>query len=142
MVSPLAAIAIERKTFEDRLAYQAQHDPLTGLPNRVLFVEFLTLALRAGQRRQSTSAVLFLDLDRFKVVNDSLGHDAGDELMAAAQHAPRAPRVRPGDTVARFGGDEFTVLCDDLVVNDAQGQAIDVAQPAARGDRGAGPAQR
>ncbi len=81
MVSPLAAIAIERKTIEDRLAYQAQHDPLTGLPNRVLFVEFLTLALARAPRRKTTSAVLFLDLDRFKVVNDSLGHDAGDELM-------------------------------------------------------------
>ena len=84
-----------------------------GLPNRVLFVEFLTLALARAQRRQSTSAVLFLDLDRFKVVNDSLGHDAGDELMVKLSTRLCAA-VRPGDTVARFGGDEFTVLCDDL----------------------------
>jgi diguanylate cyclase (GGDEF)-like protein/PAS domain S-box-containing protein len=127
MVSPLAAIAIERKTFEDRLAYQAQHDPLTGLPNRLLFVEFLTLALARSQRRQSTSAVLFLDLDRFKVVNDSLGHDAGDELMVNLSTRLCAA-VRPGDTVARFGGDEFTVLCDDLSPGDARNQAIDVAR--------------
>ncbi len=126
-ISPLAAIAIERKTFEDRLAYQAQHDPLTGLPNRVLFVEFLTLALARARRRQSTSAVLFLDLDRFKIVNDSLGHDAGDELMQQLSTRLVAA-LRPGDTVARFGGDEFTVLCEDLSVNDARGQAIDVAR--------------
>jgi diguanylate cyclase (GGDEF)-like protein/PAS domain S-box-containing protein len=126
-MSPLAAIAIERKTFEDRLAYQAQHDPLTGLPNRVLFVEFLTLALARSQRRQTTSAVLFLDLDRFKNVNDSLGHDAGDELMKQLSTRLCAA-VRPGDTVARFGGDEFTVLCDDLSLTGAREQAIDVAQ--------------
>ncbi len=127
MVSPLAAIAIERKTFEDRLAYQAQHDPLTGLPNRVLFVEFLTLALARAQRRPTTSAVLFLDLDRFKVVNDSLGHDAGDELMVKLSTRLCAA-VRPADTVARFGGDEFTVLCDDLSLTDGRREVIDVAQ--------------
>ncbi len=127
LVSPLAAIAIERRTFEDRLAYQAQHDPLTELPNRVLFVEFLTLALARAPRRQTTSAVLFLDLDRFKVVNDSLGHDAGDELMVMLSTRLCAA-VRPGDTVARFGGDEFTVLCDDLTMEGARQQAIDVAR--------------
>jgi diguanylate cyclase (GGDEF)-like protein/PAS domain S-box-containing protein len=127
MVSPLAAIAIERKTIEDRLAYQAHHDPLTGLPNRVLFVEFLTLALARAPRRKTTSAVLFLDLDRFKVVNDSLGHDAGDELMVKLS-TRLCDAVRPGDTVARFGGDEFTILCDDLSPEDAQHQAIDVAE--------------
>jgi diguanylate cyclase (GGDEF)-like protein/PAS domain S-box-containing protein len=127
MVSPLAAIAIERRTFEDRLAHQAQHDPLTGLPNRLLFVEFLTLALARTQRKQSAAAVLFLDLDRFKFVNDSLGHDAGDELMVKLGMRLCAA-VRPTDTVARFGGDEFTVLCDDLDPEDARRQAVDVAE--------------
>jgi diguanylate cyclase (GGDEF)-like protein/PAS domain S-box-containing protein len=127
MVSPLAAIAIERRAFEDRLAHQAQHDPLTGLPNRVLFVEFLTLALARTQRKHTAAAVLFLDLDRFKFVNDSLGHDAGDELMIKLGTRLCAA-VRPADTVARFGGDEFTVLCDDLDADDARRQAIDVAE--------------
>ncbi|MGZ6976523.1 MAG: putative bifunctional diguanylate cyclase/phosphodiesterase, partial [Acidimicrobiia bacterium] len=83
--------------------------------------------LARADRRHSTSAVLFLDLDRFKVVNDSLGHDAGDELMTKLSTRLCAA-VRPGDTVARFGGDEFTVLCDDLSIAGARHEAIDVAQ--------------
>ncbi len=123
----LAAIAIERKRYEARLAYQAQHDPLTDLPNRSLFLEFLQLALARTRRRHDTFAVLFLDLDRFKVVNDSLGHDAGDELLVALGRRLRGV-VRPGDTVARFGGDEFTVLCDDLPLSSARDYATDVAE--------------
>ena len=126
-VVPLAAIAIERTQFEDQLAHQAQHDPLTGLPNRALFVELLEHSLRRAQRSGSAVAVLFIDLDRFKVVNDSLGHDAGDELLDDARRAP-AGVLRPGDTVARFGGDEFTVLCEDLEPGDADRQAIGVAE--------------
>jgi diguanylate cyclase (GGDEF)-like protein/PAS domain S-box-containing protein len=122
----LAAIAIERKRYEARLSYQAQHDPLTGLPNRTLFLEFLQLALARIRRRDDTCAVLFLDLDRFKVVNDSLGHDAGDELLVALGRRLRGV-VRPGDTVARFGGDEFTVLCDGLPSASAREHACDVA---------------
>ena len=127
MITALAAIAIERKASEERLAHQAHHDPLTGLPNRVLFVEFLTLALARAQRQRTAVAVLFLDLDRFKFVNDSFGHDAGDEFLVRLAERLRGV-LRPGDTVARFGGDEFTVLCDDLSVEDARAQAIEVAQ--------------
>ncbi len=123
----LAAIAVDRKAFESRLAHQAHHDPLTGLPNRSLFFEFLTHALARSSRSGSAVAVLFLDLDRFKYVNDSFGHDAGDELLGTL--AERLQRVvRPGDTIARFGGDEFVVLCEDLPADTASERAIEVAE--------------
>ncbi len=126
-VLQLAAIAVERNAFEDRLAHQAHHDPLTGLPNRNLFAELLEHALRRAQRSGSAVAVLFLDLDRFKIVNDSLGHEAGDALLAALARRLSAV-LRPGDVVARFGGDEFTVLCEDLVQTAADRQAIGVGE--------------
>jgi diguanylate cyclase (GGDEF)-like protein/PAS domain S-box-containing protein len=128
-VLQLAAIAIERNEFEDRLANQAQHDPLTSLPNRALFGELLDHALSRAQRSGTAIAVLFLDLDRFKVVNDSLGHDAGDELLVAISRRLDSV-LRPGDVVARFGGDEFTVLCEDLDLEGevAARQAIVVAE--------------
>jgi diguanylate cyclase (GGDEF)-like protein/PAS domain S-box-containing protein len=107
----------ERKLMEIELSRQALHDDLTGLPNRVLFLDRLGQALKRAARRGTTVAVLFLDLDRFKNVNDSLGHDAGDRLLVDV--AERLRRVlRPADTLARFGGDEMTLLCEDLAGED------------------------
>ena len=102
----------ERKEAERALAHQALHDALTGLPNRVLLVDRLEQALTRTTRRDDRVAVLFLDIDRFKVVNDSRGHAAGDELIVAVASRLRAT-VRPTDTVARFGGDEFVVVCQE-----------------------------
>jgi diguanylate cyclase (GGDEF)-like protein/PAS domain S-box-containing protein len=103
----------ERKVAQEALDRQAYHDGLTGLPNRALFLDRLEVALTRAKRRRSTVAVMFLDLDRFKVINDSLGHEPGDRLLAAVARRLEGA-LRPEDTVARFGGDEFTVLCEDL----------------------------
>jgi diguanylate cyclase (GGDEF)-like protein len=97
----------------DQLARQAFRDPLTGLPNRALFVDRLSHALTRTERRGELLAVFFLDLDRFKVINDSLGHSAGDQLLVGLSQR-LAVCLRPEDTIARLGGDEFAVLLEDV----------------------------
>ena len=109
--------AIERKRAEVELAHQAMHDALTGLPNRALFYDRLGQALNRVGRQGTAVAVLFLDLDRFKLINDSLGHGAGDKLLVAV--AERLGGVlRAGDTAARFGGDEFVILFEHIADED------------------------
>ena len=103
----------ERKRQEALITYQAHHDALTGLPNRTLFRDRLSQALAAARRNHARVGVMFLDLDRFKLINDTLGHDVGDELLR--QVAARLKGVvREADTVARLGGDEFTVLLPEI----------------------------
>jgi diguanylate cyclase (GGDEF)-like protein/PAS domain S-box-containing protein len=103
----------ERKKAEETIAFQAFHDLLTGLPNRVLFKDRLELAVIQAERRQQRLGVMFIDLDRFKLVNDTYGHPEGDELLKAFSRRTRAC-LRSGDTLARLGGDEFTVLLPDI----------------------------
>jgi diguanylate cyclase (GGDEF)-like protein/PAS domain S-box-containing protein len=112
-VSAIARDISDAKLFEERLRHQATHDDLTGLPNRILLMDRLEMALARTARLETGVAVLFCDVDRFKVVNDSLGHTIGDELLKEVA-VRLAASVRPGDTVARFGGDEFVLLCADL----------------------------
>jgi diguanylate cyclase (GGDEF)-like protein/PAS domain S-box-containing protein len=114
----------ERRALEDQLTYQAFHDALTGLANRTLFSERITHALDRGVRRKNLIAVLFVDLDDFKTVNDSLGHAAGDELLVSVAERLRAA-IRPEDTCARLGGDEFAVLVESI--DDPEG-AVAVAR--------------
>jgi diguanylate cyclase (GGDEF)-like protein len=105
--------AIERKRLEAQLAHRALHDPLTGLPNRALFLDRLGVALDRSRRNNASIAVLFLDVDNFKQINDTLGHAAGDRLLSGLADRLHA-MLRPMDTVARFGGDEFTFLFEEL----------------------------
>jgi diguanylate cyclase (GGDEF)-like protein/PAS domain S-box-containing protein len=104
----------ERTYAEEQIKHLAYHDALTGLPNRLLFKDRLTVALSHAQREHSRLAVLFLDLDRFKVINDSLGHNIGDQLLQAVAARVQSC-VRESDTVARLGGDEFTLMLPNLV---------------------------
>lgn len=103
-----------RKALEDRLTFQAFHDPLTRLPNRALLMDRLRHALVRAKRSKTEVAVMFLDLDNFKKTNDTLGHDAGDDLLKATAER-LLTCVRGGDTAARFAGDEFVLLLDNIV---------------------------
>jgi diguanylate cyclase (GGDEF)-like protein/PAS domain S-box-containing protein len=112
-VANIFAAAIARCEGEQKIRHQAMHDVVTGLPNRILFEDRLTRALASARRRERKVAVLFLDLDNFKRVNDSLGHSSGDEVLRTA--ARRLSRcLRDEDTLARFGGDEFVVLLPEI----------------------------
>jgi diguanylate cyclase (GGDEF)-like protein len=109
----LASIAIEGRVTEERIRFLAHYDGLTGLPNRFLFKEYFDLALRSAQRHGKDFAVLFLDLDKFKEVNDTLGHEAGDKVLTEIARRLKAC-LRHTDKIARMGGDEFYILIEEL----------------------------
>ncbi|GEM_PF-1029905 len=113
-------ITVRKQQFE-QIEFLAHHDALTGLPNRHLFDDRLKQALIVAGRRQSRLALMFIDLDKFKLINDTLGHEAGDIVLKSAA-ARLLDRVRASDTVARVGGDEFAVILDDVGANENAAQ--------------------
>jgi diguanylate cyclase (GGDEF)-like protein len=119
-----AAMALETARLYEQIEHQAMHDNLTGLPNRALFIDRLGHALARTRRSGSLVAVLFVDLDHFKHINDGLGHAAGDRVLAFVGSRLR-DTLRPGDTVARLGGDEFGVLLDPIGSIAEAGQVAD-----------------
>jgi len=121
----ILADAIARRRAESHIRHQALHDPLTGLANRDLLLHHITRALAEEPRTPTRhAAVVFIDLDHFKTINDSLGHDAGDALLRGVARR-LVDAVRPGDVVARFGGDEFVVLCEALAGPDDASTLVD-----------------
>ena len=135
----LAGIAIESRASEEKIRYLAHYDGLTSLPNRFLFKEYLDLALRNARRHGNKFAVLFLDLDKFKEINDTLGHDAGDLVLREMAKRLRGC-LRHTDKIARMGGDEFYVLIEELgngrYAADVAKKLLDAAlRPVRIGDR-------
>jgi len=124
VVRTLRSAAMDKERYEDDLAKRAYHDPLTGLANRAAFLARLERVVARGRRQPRPFAVLFLDLDRFKAVNDRLGHDTGDRLLVEVAERLTAC-LRADDTLARMGGDEFTVLMEDMAARD---EAVQVAE--------------
>ena len=128
-VTSLVQDVTQRRAEEQAVHRMAYHDALTGLPNRALMYDRLEQTLKQSRRGRSRAAVVFVDLDRFKEVNDTMGHDAGDELLQ--QIAQRlAESVREGDTVARIGGDEFVLVLSDIHRPDDDGRAAEKLQRA------------
>ena len=124
-IANILAEARARQEAEERMRHQALHDPLSGLPNRTLLLERFEHWLERSDRRPGDgAAILFVDIDHFKVVNDALGHELGDELLCTVAKRLRAA-LRPADTVARIGGDEFVILCEDIGSDD---EALAVAK--------------
>jgi diguanylate cyclase (GGDEF)-like protein/PAS domain S-box-containing protein len=123
-VSSIARDVTEQRALQDQLAHEALHDALTGLANRRLFLNRLDLAQARASRSGHLVGVLFIDLDGFKAINDTLGHDAGDEVLVAVAGRLRA-HLRAIDTLARFGGDEFAMLCEEI---SGPGAAVEIAE--------------
>ena len=109
----IARDVTDRHTLQEELAYQALHDPLTGLPNRTLFADRLSQALAGAKRRSSGAAVLLLDLDGFKLINDTFGHEVGDAVLIVVALA-LSRELRANESVARLGGDEFAFITEDV----------------------------
>ncbi len=124
LVSSAIRDTTERRQAARQLEHQALHDPLTDLPNRALFLDRLEHALARSRRPGTSLAAYFCDVDDFKNVNDSLGHETGDELLVALPPRLRQA-LRAGDTIARFGGDEFVILCEDLA---SEAEAVRIAE--------------
>jgi diguanylate cyclase (GGDEF)-like protein/PAS domain S-box-containing protein len=122
-ITPLKTTEHALREAEEALRRQALHDPLTGLPNRLLLMDRLELAIQQARRNKDSLTLLFLDLDRFKLINDTLGHEAGDELLKAVARRV-SDCVRSSDTFARLGGDEFVLLLPNAVPDDVLARLI------------------
>jgi diguanylate cyclase (GGDEF)-like protein/PAS domain S-box-containing protein len=112
----------DRKALEAQLVHRSLHDPLTGLPNRILYQDRLRHALERGHREQTSTCVLIIDLDGFKAINDALGHPMGDLVLVAFADRLRGV-LRASDTAARLGGDEFSIVCENTDRADAEALA-------------------
>lgn len=117
----------EREQAEERARHQATHDPLTDLPNRILFMDRLETAIKRAERSQGKMGLLYIDIDRFKPVNDTYGHHAGDELLIAISKRLK-DSLRTSDTIARLGGDEFAVVLEQISSKDDAEQIIQKLQ--------------